>query len=71
VTWSSLRLPLSSPADLQVGQCRSASLRLCRSCPIPKPDADALTQGIAEMFADDPAGEWRDHIEEIATLATG
>ena len=35
------------------------------------PDADELADGIEEMFEEDPAHEWRDHIEDCANQAVG
>ena len=32
---------------------------------IKKPDADALRQGIEEMFEQEPEREWRDHINTV------
>ena len=37
---------------------------------IEKPDADALSQGIEDLFRQEPEREWRDHIDAVVAKLT-
>jgi hypothetical protein len=37
---------------------------------IEQPNADTLTEGIEQLFGEEPDAEWRDHIETLAIKLT-